>query len=97
MVGALASYLAVLPASADQAPNPLARNIIQATSDDGIQDRLDIRGYTDTARKHGLGAYEAMRQLMRGSPWLPATLASLPVTAPENRATDRSPYVGVNA
>ena len=26
------------------------------------QDRLDIRGYIDTARKHGLGAYQVIHQ-----------------------------------
>ena len=41
------------------------------TSDDVTQDRLDIRGYIDTARKHGLGAYEVLHQLMAGNPWLP--------------------------
>jgi hypothetical protein len=41
------------------------------TSDDVTQDRLDIRGYIDTARKHGLGAYEVLCQLMLGNPWLP--------------------------
>jgi transposase len=41
------------------------------TSDDVTQDRLDIRGYIDTARKHGLGAYEVLCQLMTGNPWLP--------------------------
>ena len=41
------------------------------TSDDVTQDRLDIRGYIDTARKHGLGGYEVLHQLMTGKPWLP--------------------------
>jgi transposase len=41
------------------------------TSDDVTQDRLDIRGYIDTARKHGLNAYEVLYQLMLGNPWLP--------------------------
>jgi hypothetical protein len=41
------------------------------TSDDVTRDRLDIRGYIDTARKHGLGAYEVLHQLMSGNPWLP--------------------------
>jgi transposase len=41
------------------------------TSDDVTQDRLDIRGYIDTARKHGLGAYEVLHQLMAENPWLP--------------------------
>jgi hypothetical protein len=41
------------------------------TSDDVTQDRLDIRGYIDTARKHGLGALEVLEQLMLGHPWMP--------------------------
>jgi hypothetical protein len=40
-------------------------------SDDVTQDRLDIRGYIDTARKHGLGAHEVLIRLMTGNPWLP--------------------------
>jgi transposase len=40
-------------------------------SDDVTQDRLDIRGYIDTARKHGLGALEVLEQLMLGNPWMP--------------------------
>ena len=47
------------------------------TSDHVTQDRLDIRGYIDTARKHGLSAYEVLHQLMLGNPRLPrAQLAS---------------------
>ena len=41
------------------------------TSDDVTQDRLDIRSYIDTARKHGLAAYDVLCQLMTGNPWLP--------------------------
>lgn len=41
------------------------------TSDDVTQNRLDIRGYIDTARKHGLGALEVLEQLMLGHPWMP--------------------------
>jgi hypothetical protein len=41
------------------------------TSDDVTQNRLDIRGYIDTTRKHGLGACEILRQLITGSPRLP--------------------------
>jgi transposase len=41
------------------------------TSDDTTQNRLDIRGYIDTARKHGLGALEVLEQLMLGHPWMP--------------------------
>jgi hypothetical protein len=41
------------------------------TSDDVTQDRLDIRAYIDTARKHGQNAYDVLHQLMLGNPWLP--------------------------
>ena len=41
------------------------------TSDDVTQHRLDIRGYIDTARKHGHNAYDVLHQLMLGNPWLP--------------------------
>ena len=40
-------------------------------SNDVTQDRLDTRSYIDTARKHGLGAYEVLVRLMTGNPWLP--------------------------
>jgi transposase len=39
--------------------------------DNVTQDRLDIRGYIDTARKHGLGAHGTLLQLMTGDIWLP--------------------------
>ena len=38
------------------------------TSDDVTQDRLGIRGYIDTARKHGHGALDVLHQLMPGDP-----------------------------
>ena len=41
------------------------------TSDDVTQNRLDIRGYIDTARKLSLGALEVLEQLMLGHPWMP--------------------------
>jgi hypothetical protein len=41
------------------------------TSDDVTQDRLDIRSYIATARKHGLGALQALEQLMLAIPWTP--------------------------
>ncbi len=41
------------------------------TSDDVTQDRLGIRSYIDTARKHGLGALQVLEQLMLGNPWMP--------------------------
>jgi hypothetical protein len=47
------------------------KNLRPPDSDDVTQDRLDIRGYTGTARKHGLGAHEVLHQLVAGNPWLP--------------------------
>ena len=54
------------------------------TSDDVTQDRLDIRGYIDTARKHGLGAYEILHQLMMRKPLAAPSPADLPVTTRSN-------------
>jgi hypothetical protein len=48
------------------------------TSDDVTQDRLDIRSYIDTARKHGLGAMDVLHQLMLGTPWQPPAQAFSP-------------------
>ena len=50
------------------------------TSDDVTQDRLDIRSYIDTARKHGQNAIAVLCDLMTGSPWRPPA-GILPVTA----------------
>ena len=47
-------------------------------SDDVTQDRLDIRGYIDTARKHGLGAMDVLHDLMLGRPWQPPAHAFSP-------------------
>ena len=47
-------------------------------SDDVTQDRLDIRSYIDTARKHGRNAMEVLHQLMLGTPWRPPTQAFSP-------------------
>jgi transposase len=47
-------------------------------SDDVTQDRLDIRGYTDTARKHGRNAIDALHDLMLGRPWRPPAQALSP-------------------
>jgi hypothetical protein len=41
------------------------------TSDDITQNRLDTRGYINTARKHGLGALDILKQPMPGRPWKP--------------------------
>ena len=41
------------------------------TSETVTQDRLDIRGYTDTARKHGRNVMDVLRAAMTGNPWHP--------------------------
>jgi len=47
-------------------------------SDDVTQDRLDIRSYIDTARKHGKNAYAVLCDLMLGRPWRPPAPALPP-------------------
>jgi transposase len=47
-------------------------------SDDVTQDRLDIRGYIDTARKHGKNAMDVLHDLMLGRPWRPPAQAFSP-------------------
>ena len=41
------------------------------TSEDVTQDRLDIRSYIDTARKHGHRPLDVLRRLFTGNPWQP--------------------------
>jgi transposase len=48
------------------------------TSDDVTQDRLDIRSYIDTARKHGKNAMDVLHELMLGTPWRPPAPAFSP-------------------
>jgi transposase len=48
------------------------------TSDDVTQDRLDIRSYIDTARKHGKNAMDILHDLMLGRPWRPPVQAFSP-------------------
>jgi hypothetical protein len=48
------------------------------TSDDTTQDRLDIRSYLDTARKHGQNAMDVLYDLMLGVPWQPPAPALSP-------------------
>jgi len=48
------------------------------TSDDVTQDRLDIRSYIDTARKHGRNAMDVLHDLMLGRPWRPPAQALSP-------------------
>jgi hypothetical protein len=47
-------------------------------SDDVTQDRLDIRSYIDTARKHGKNASAVLCELMTGNPWSPSAQALSP-------------------
>ena len=47
-------------------------------SDDVTQDRLDIRSYIDSARKHGKNAMNVLHDLMLGRPWRPPAPASSP-------------------
>ena len=47
-------------------------------SDDVTQDRLDIRSYIDTARKHGKNAMDVLHDLMLGRPWRPPAAAFPP-------------------
>jgi len=48
------------------------------TSDDVTQNRLDIRSYIDTARKHGKNAFAVLYDLMTGKPWRPPAQAFSP-------------------
>ena len=52
-------------------------------SDDVTQDRLDIRGYIDTARRHGKNAMDVLHDLMLGRPWRPSAVAFSPITGIE--------------
>ena len=47
------------------------------TSEDATQDRLDIRSYIDTARKHGQDTLTVLRGLFTGTPWRPPAPAAL--------------------
>jgi hypothetical protein len=47
-------------------------------SDDVTQDRLDVRSYIDTARKHGRNAMDVLHDLMLGRPWRPPAQALSP-------------------
>lgn len=46
------------------------------TSEDATRDRLDLRSYVATARKHGMNAMAVLRDALAGTPWAP------PATAP---------------
>ena len=63
-------------------------------SDDVTQDRLDIRSYIDTARKHGKNAMDVLCDLMLGKPWRPPAQAFSPQASAENCATHHHPCMG---
>ena len=48
-----------------------AEGFRRLTSEDTTQDRLDIRSYIDTARKHGQDALTVLRATFTGNPWRP--------------------------
>ena len=53
-------------------PTKTQQNISgRLTSEDATQDRLDIRSYIDTARKHGHRPLNVLRSLFTGNPWQP--------------------------
>ena len=53
-------------------PNKTQQKISgRLTSDDTTQDRLDIRSYIDTARKHGCDVLDVLHRLFTGNPWMP--------------------------
>ncbi len=58
-------------------------------SDEVTQDRLGIRSYIDTARKHGRNAMDVLHQLMLGNPWRPPAAAFFPQPPTGNCATWR--------
>ena len=66
------------------------------TSEDATQDRLDIRSYIDTARKHGQDTLTVLRGLFTGTPWRPpGPSRAIAVTSPENPSHRYHPeYMG---
>jgi transposase len=53
-------------------PNKTQQKISgRLTSDDTTRDRLSIRSYIDTARKHGCDVLDVLHALFTSSPWMP--------------------------
>jgi transposase len=46
------------------------------TCEDTTRDRLTIRSYISTARKHGINIMTALHQAILGNPWIPPTLVN---------------------
>jgi hypothetical protein len=60
-------------------PNKMQQKISgRLTSEDATQDRLDIRSYIDTARKHGRNIMTVLHDLFLGNPWQPPLPALSP-------------------
>jgi transposase len=58
----------------DLRPNKTQQKISgRLTSEDVTQDRLDIRSYIDTMRKHGANVMNGIRAALTGDPWRPPT------------------------
>jgi hypothetical protein len=67
-------------------PNKIQQRISgRLTSDDTTTDRLDIRSYIDTARKHGEDVLDVLHRLFNGNPWAPRHPAT-----PDPRTTLRA-------
>ena len=73
-------------------PTKTQQNISgRLTSEDATQDRLDIRSYIDTARKHGHRPLNVLRSLFTGNPWQPLSppwpdRAPRPARTPSHKA-----------
>ena len=77
-------------------PNKTQQKISgRLTSDDTTQDRLDIRSYIDTARKHGCDVLDVLHRLFTGNPGCPVPArpepAHQPAPTPSPSAPQTSP------
>src|SRR5918998_4283117 len=59
-------------AERDLRPSKVQQNISgRLTSEDRTRDRYTIRGYVNTAAKHGLNMMTVLRDAITGRPWMP--------------------------